>query len=427
MGSGDGFVPIPVADLGLDEPGPDPRPNELGQISLLVRLHGTPVGVLDQLVPDAGRASGDLRARAREELTDALAEHLRVDGLTLDDLDAGRLAGTGCARRPAATSVAATVVICTLGREPRLGAAVRSVLAQSLAPLEVLVVDNDPASGRVAVQLADVHDRRLRVVEQPRRGLSAARNAGSAAAQGDVVAFTDDDAKADPGWLEHLVAPFDLDQDVVCTTGLVLPASLTTAAQVWFEEYGAFDKGFEPTLWTLADPVPGLTGARRGHGGTLFPYAAGVYGSGNNMAFRLSWLRDQPLFDVALGAGAPTRGGEDLDAFLRVLLSGRSLYYEPAALVRHHARSDMDGLRTQMFGYGSGMAAVIVKHAVRPRGAAQILSRVPAGLVQLFHPASDKNRSRSARYPRQLARRELLGYAAGPALYARARLRGRQA
>jgi glycosyltransferase involved in cell wall biosynthesis len=320
-----------------------------------------------------------------------------------------------------------SVVVCTLGEDPRLQQTVASVLAQSHDRLQLLVVDNQPDSRRVPTLLAGFSDPRLQIVDQPRRGLSAARNAGVAAADGTVVAFTDDDAFADPGWLARLVAPFEAHPDVVCTTGLVLPAELVSSAQLWFEEFGAFDKGFQSTLWSLVDPAPGLAGlAARGEGGALFPYSAGVYGSGNNMAFRLSWLREQTLFDEALGAGTPTRGGEDLDAFLAVMFSGRALVYEPAALVRHYARGDMDGLRTQMFGYGSGMAAVVVKHATRPRRALQIVRRLPAGLTKLLHPGSAKNESRSVAFPRELARQELKGYAAGPLLYARSRLRARR-
>jgi hypothetical protein len=145
------------------------------------------------------------------------------------------------------------------------------------------------------------------------------------------------------------------------------------------------------------------------------------------MAFRVDWLQQHGAFDVALGAGTVARGGEDIDAFLRVILSGQAIIYEPRALVRHHARGDMDGLRTQMYGYGSGMSAVIVKHFLSsPQGAARILARVPAGLRKLLDPGSDKNESKTSAFPPELARAELKGYAAGPALYVRSRLRSRR-
>ena len=64
-----------------------------------------------------------------------------------------------------------------------------------------VVVDNDPASWGVASLLAGCDDPRLRVVAESRRGLSAARNTGLAAAAHPVVAFTGDDALPASGWV----------------------------------------------------------------------------------------------------------------------------------------------------------------------------------------------------------------------------------
>ena len=109
---------------------------------------------------------------------------------------------------PASTRPA-TVVICTLGADQRLPKAVQSALAQTHAEMELIVVDNDPASGLVPAALRHVGDSRLRIIDEPRRGLAVARNAGLAAARSEIVAFTDDDATADQGWLAALIAPFE--------------------------------------------------------------------------------------------------------------------------------------------------------------------------------------------------------------------------
>jgi hypothetical protein len=164
-----------------------------------------------------------------------------------------------------------------------------------------------------------------------------------------------------------------------------------------------------------------------GEHGPLFPYSAGVFGSGNNMAFRTSWLHAHSGFDEALGAGTLTRGGEDLDAFLTVIRAGDVIVYEPRALVRHHARGDMTGLRQQMYGYGSGMSALIAKQVfISPRGAVAVIKRLPAGLLRLLDPQSTKNESKSAAFPPELSRAELKGFAAGPALYVRSIIRARR-
>jgi cellulose synthase/poly-beta-1,6-N-acetylglucosamine synthase-like glycosyltransferase len=254
-----------------------------------------------------------------------------------------------------------------------------------------------------------------------------ARNTGLAAASHSLVAYTDDDAVVDPGWLTELIRPFE-HPDVVCATGLVLPAELATPAQLLFEEFGAFDKGFCRAVWSngarhrdLSDLGPA------GDGGVLFPYSAGVFGSGNNMAFRVDWLRRHGGFDVALGAGTKSRGGEDLDAFLKVILADAVIVYEPRAVVRHYARGDMAALRSQMFGYGSGMSAVIAKHLLSsPRHALRILARLPAGLRKLLDPSSEKNLGKSRTFPKELSRQELRGYLAGPVLYVRSRVAARR-
>ena len=424
-GSATGAVP-PTADAAAAAPTADGRALVVG------RVHGVPVGVAH-----LGPGTGPVAGRALVQLADDVRAHLVQDGLapgTLTDLaDLADLAealrgaaGADCRVRPVVPArQPVTVVVCTMGEEPRLLRTVASVLGQEhVDDLELVVVDNRPASGRVAALLRDVHDPRLRIVPEPKPGLSAARNAGVRAARGDLVAFTDDDAYADPAWVARLVEPFAHADAVVCTTGLVLPAEIETPAQLLFEEFGAFDKGFDRLVWS-ARPTTGLAGlGRPGEGGPLFPYSAGVFGSGNNMAFRRTWLAEQP-FDEALGAGTPTRGGEDLDAYLRVILADAVLVYEPAALVWHAARREMSALQGQLYGYGSGMAALVVKHVLHPRRAVAVARRLPAGVRKLLDPASEKNESRSADFPPELGRTELRGYLAGPLLYARSRWRDR--
>ncbi|HEY5822113.1 MAG TPA: glycosyltransferase family 2 protein [Propionibacteriaceae bacterium] len=421
-GSAREFVPIPTGDLELSHPDQPPPENHLGQAVLLVRLHGTPLGTLNLLDPRADPAPAHDRARSR--FAQSVADHLREDGLDPVSIDELLPAPVGpCAATLPPSAHAVSVVICTLGEDPRLVQTVASVFAQTHPVLELLVVDNQPGSGQVSALLAEVEDPRLRIVPEARRGLSVARNTGLAASRGTIVAFTDDDAFADPGWIGALAAPFDRDPSVVCTTGLVLPAELMSPAQVRFEEFGAFDKGFVRTVWSMREPsaAVGALGPR-GDGGALFPYSAGVYGSGNNMAFRRDWVGATGLFDEALGAGRPARGGEDLDAFLQVMLSGQVLIYEPRAVVRHYGRSDMAALHAQMYGYGSGLTAALAKQVLAgPRRAAAIAARVPRGLRRLLDPGSDKNADRPSDYPSTLSRSELRGFVAGPFLYAKGR------
>lgn len=318
---------------------------------------------------------------------------------------------------------AVTAVICTLGRHPGLISAVGSLLAQTASGVEVLVIDNDPSAGRVRPALAAAFpsDReRIRVVDEPRRGLSCARNRGVSAAAAPLVAFTDDDALAEPDWIERLLAVFDADDEakVVCVTGRVLPDSLEADVHRWFELTFGFDKGPVSRRWGLHDAdgdlPPGVAPGRRG---PLFPVAGGEFGSGNNMAFRRQWLIDHGGFDEALGAGARTRGGEDLDIFRRVVLSGAALHYEAAAVVRHHHRDTLDQLTSQAYGYGTGMAASLTRFALSgPAAVLRLLGCLPAGVKELFSPGSAKNEQRPDDVPRRVVWMERLGYLSGPVL-----------
>lgn len=424
----DDFMPVPVVDLELTSPLSTPRTNELGQVLALVRIHGVPLGTLSRLVP-AGNLDEDLYISAVDQFRDQIVEHLAQDGEPTADLHTSLAASAKrpCASAAAESSRRVSVVVCTLGQDPRLVGTVESILGQRHDQLELIVVDNDPGSGRVAAALSTVTDSRVRIVAEPRRGLSVARNTGWAAASHSLVAYTDDDAIVDPGWLTELIRPFE-HPAVACVTGLVLPAELATPAQLLFEEFGAFDKGFRRAVWSNDHGQHDLTGlGPTGDGGVLFPYSAGVFGSGNNMAFRVEWLSRHGGFDVALGAGTLSRGGEDLDAFLKVMLADAVIVYEPRAVVRHYARSDMAALRSQMYGYGSGMSAVIAKHLVSsPRHALRILARLPAGLRKLLDPSSDKNKGKSRTFPKELSDQELRGYLAGPVLYARSRVAARR-
>jgi len=125
-----------------------------------------------------------------------------------------------------------SVVICA-HLEERLAdtiAAVNSVRRQSLAPAEIVVVaDHNPGlRRRLSAALPDVT-----VVEnQEARGLSGGRNTGIAMTRGDIVAFLDDDAVADPGWLKFFADSY-CDPAVAGVGGLTLP-SWDTRRPSWF-------------------------------------------------------------------------------------------------------------------------------------------------------------------------------------------------
>jgi glycosyltransferase involved in cell wall biosynthesis len=99
-----------------------------------------------------------------------------------------------------------SVVICTHNRPGRLAALLDSLRDQALADdaFEVIVVDeaSGPDTTRLLIERANARGPAIRSVRQdPPRGPSAARNTGWRMARAPLIAFTDDDCRASPGWL----------------------------------------------------------------------------------------------------------------------------------------------------------------------------------------------------------------------------------
>ncbi|PRC51727.1 glycosyl transferase family 2, partial [Mycobacterium sp. ITM-2017-0098] len=86
--------------------------------------------------------------------------------------------------------LAISAVICTRDRVSMLRTALQSVQAVDYPHLEIIVVDNAGATDATRRYVESLDDPRIRVVDEPRPGLSRARNTGLSAATGEVVAFT---------------------------------------------------------------------------------------------------------------------------------------------------------------------------------------------------------------------------------------------
>jgi GT2 family glycosyltransferase len=347
-----------------------------------------------------------------------------VDGLTLGafevlataeqalegvDLEPGPLSGTG---------PLATVVVTTCAQPEPLVRCLDALLSSRYRTFEIVVVENRPGPRSGTREALRGYDARVRYVEEPVPGLSRARNAGLAAAQGEIVAFTDDDVVVDPDWLPALVAAFEAAPDVAAATGLILPLTLDSEAQLLLEQFAAFGKGFAPVTHRLTE------GRARD---PLFPYTAGALGSGANTAVRTGVLRAMGGFDVALGAGTPAMGGEDLDLLIRLILDGHAVRYEPRALLWHDHPATMERLTTQVRSYGVGLAAMAAKHLISGEERAYLLRQAPSVFRYLLSPASRKNEQKGPEFPRELVVRERLGMVEGPLALARSRRETRRA
>ncbi len=403
---------------GID--GPVVVPDGYPSARLLMRLHGQPVGFVTLPVGGGAVTAPEAMAALDHHQQALLDEHLASEGLGTARLPLPS-AGTGCPTTLLAHPPV-SVVVCTRERADILRACLGHLRSLTYPALEVVVVDNAPQDASTRDVVSDVvgDDARFRYVVEPRPGLSRARNRGWRTASHDIVAYTDDDVSVEPDWVHGLVRGFARREDVGCVSGLVCTASIEGAAESYFDARVSWSSRSTPATYDLTEA--------RGEG-PLYPFSAGIFGTGANFAFRRQALEDMGGFDDALGAGTLTRGGEDLAAFVQVLLDGRALAYEPGAVVWHHHRESMADLQAQMWGYGTGFSAYATKLLLDRRSRGPLLRAVPSGLLRLVLVPRRTRASLPAgiRAPRGLLRREVTGMLLGPYLYLRARTRVRRA
>jgi glycosyltransferase involved in cell wall biosynthesis len=220
------------------------------------------------------------------------------------------------------TTPAISVVVCTHNRAAFLRQALDSLVAQTVAgsTYEVLVVNNrstDETSAVVRAHQADHRQCAVRLLDEAALGLGYARNTGWQAAQGDYVAFMDDDAKADPQWLERALALFKNSQPAPVVVGGQIRPWYVSPKPAWYKDE------YEVRTWGPA--------ARRLSAGESF--------SGSNMIFSKVLLQQVGGFDVGVGMrGTRVSMGEETVLFNNIwntLGDQAMLLYAPELIVYH--------------------------------------------------------------------------------------------
>ncbi|MEK7863629.1 MAG: glycosyltransferase, partial [Chloroflexota bacterium] len=192
------------------------------------------------------------------------------------------------------------------------------------------ILVNDGSKDRTA-EIGRSHPR-VRLIDIPNGGLSAARNIGLAEATGDIVAYTDADTRVDRDWLTFLVQPF-LTSDVVGSGGPnVVPPDDPPMAQCIARAPGG------PTHVLLDDRIA-------------------EHVPGCNMAFRREAL-------LAIGGFNPIylRAGDDVDVCWRLQARGGRIGFAASALVWHHHRASVKLYWRQQAGYGEGERWLMAHH-----------------------------------------------------------------
>jgi GT2 family glycosyltransferase len=403
---------VPQVDLGAAADG-----RQYAGALVLVRLHNTPLGILRVASTDRSISPQHMARSIWSELEGAIRAHLREDGLDdVSDLPVSGLGGDeeylSCRaqqRHVLETGPLVSVILATHERPDLLRSALDALGKLDYPRYEILVIDNAPRT-ETTMRLVEAYPG-VRYVREDRQGLSWARNRGVAEANGEIVAFTDDDIVVDRHWLTELVRGFDLAEKVGAVTGLRLPLELETPSQAWFEAYGGFGRGTALRVYDLCDHRPDVA---------TYPYSVGMIGP--IIAFRTAVLRRLGGFDPALGAGTPSMGGEDLLILYETLAAGYRIVYNPAALEYHRHRREYDVLHRQMYAYGAGLTAYVTSLLLHhPDVFLKVLLKVPAGIRQLFRSKGRGPSSTPAPYPRPLRNGEIRGMLAGPMRYLRSR------
>jgi cellulose synthase/poly-beta-1,6-N-acetylglucosamine synthase-like glycosyltransferase len=286
-----------------------------------------------------------------------------------------------------ASDVSVVVATYDVARWAELGECLEALAAQRLPPREVIVVVDHNAE--LLEMVRGSFDWVDAVESAGRRGLAGARNSGSSAATGAIIAFIDDDAAPAEDWLEHLLEGFR-DEDVVGVGGALVPRwpgrPPAWMPREFYWVIGCSYTGLPDALAEVRNPI------------------------GANMAVRADVLRsvggfregddhDQPR---ALRSRGVVRAAgnipDDTDLAIRVSRARprATWLYQPAAVVHHHVtdeRTTFGYFLRRSFEEGGGKAhlarrvgadaglASERRHAasVIPRGVARELSSLLRG------------------------------------------------
>lgn len=212
-----------------------------------------------------------------------------------------------------------TVAVCTRNRAASLGRCLDSLAALEWPgiDLEVLVVDNGSSDATAAVAASWIGRlSNARYVVEARPGVSRARNLAFERAEGDVVAFLDDDARATPGWVKGLVDAYT-------------PRVAVVGGPVVLEWPG----GRRPR-WIAPELDRWFSGLDLGPVTRPLPEDEELFGC--NLSIRRDVARAVGGFDVSQGRmGRGLRSGEDWDLIERVRATGATVLYAADAVVIH--------------------------------------------------------------------------------------------
>jgi GT2 family glycosyltransferase len=243
-----------------------------------------------------------------------------------------------CPPKPIETPMV-SVVICAYNAERTMRACLEALRKLDYPNYEVIIVDDGSQDGTAEISAAFPE---FRLIRQPNKGLSVARNVGSHAANGEIIAYTDSDCVVDPHWLTLMVRAMNEDGLDGCGGPNYAPHE-----EDWVAGCVAASPGAPCHVLLSDDRAEHLAGC--------------------NMVFRKTAL-------LAVGGFDPqfTAAGDDVDICWRMLDGGYTLGYCPAAFVWHFRRNTVKAYYGQQRGYGKAEALLFPKYSERFNALGQI-------------------------------------------------------
>ncbi len=222
-----------------------------------------------------------------------------------------------------------SVVVASYNGGRTLPACLNSLTHLNYPNYEIILVDDGSTDD--TAKIASYYPT-VRTIHQANQGLSAARNAGVAAATGDLIAFTDSDCRADEDWLYYLVGDL-LKTDAAAIGGHNFPP---------------------PEDNWVAGAVAGSPG---GPAHVMLDDRSAEHIPGCNMMFWKWALEEIEGFDPQFRAA-----GDDVDVCWRLLQRGRRIAFSHAGFVWHYRRNTITAYVKQQRGYGVAEALLRYKH-----------------------------------------------------------------
>jgi glycosyltransferase involved in cell wall biosynthesis len=246
-----------------------------------------------------------------------------------------------------------SVLIATRNRASALASCLKSIAAAfaNAPPIEaeVVVVDNGSTDDTVSVleEWSNAGGVAVKALHEPRKGKSRALNRALQAAQGEILAFTDDDCRLSPEYVNQLLRHDAAD------TGLVLRG-------------GRIELGDPTDLPITVNTDPTLQRWQRATNSARYERFRGRI-NGCNMTMRRALVERLGPFDEDFGPGTLIGAGEDADYIYRAYLAGATLEYVPDMTVfHHHGRKTADEGKELFCGYmiaaGALYARYLFKH-----------------------------------------------------------------